>query len=60
MTNSKTNRGWAKYTTPKVETIELSSSQNICVLSYNKSYNYNDAGQTGYVWYDLGNDDIDF
>ena len=52
--------GGGTYLAPSVEIVEISTSQSVCALSYNKSYNYNDAGKTGYIWYDRGNDDIDF
>ena len=48
------------YSSPSVEILEISTSQSVCALSYNKPYNYNDAGKTGFVWYDQDNDDIDF
>lgn len=59
MTTSK-KKGGGIYLAPSVEILEISTSQSVCALSYNKSYNYNDAGKTGYIWYDRGNDDIDF
>lgn len=52
--------GGGIYLAPSVEILEISTLQSVCALSYNKDYNYNDPGKTGYIWYDRGNDDIDF
>ena len=60
MKRSKTQVGGGFYSSPSVEILEISTSQSVCALSYNKPYNYNDAGKTGFVWYDQDNDDIDF
>ena len=60
MTRTNTKMGGVTYHAPSVEIVEISTSQSVCALSYNKPYNYNDAGKTGYIWYDRGNDDIDF
>ena len=60
MTRTNTKMGGVTYLAPSVEIVEISTSQSVCALSYNKPYNYNDAGKTGYIWYDRGNDDIDF